>query len=63
MTALVCAEVGGLNSIQPLITGARLGLPVLDCDGMGRAFPELQARITTAFALLFILHCISSFVS
>jgi hypothetical protein len=26
----------------PLVVGARLGLPVVDADGMGRAFPELQ---------------------
>jgi uncharacterized protein len=35
-------EVGGINSTIPLVVGARLGLPVIDADGMGRAFPELQ---------------------
>jgi DUF917 family protein len=40
--ALVCAEVGGINSITPLVAGALTGKPVLDADGMGRAFPELQ---------------------
>jgi len=35
-------EVGGINSTIPLLVGARLGLPVVDADGMGRAFPELQ---------------------
>ena len=35
-------EVGGVNSMLPLLAGARLGLPVVDADGMGRAFPELQ---------------------
>lgn len=35
-------ECGGLNSTMPLVVGARLGLPVIDADGMGRAFPELQ---------------------
>jgi len=40
--ALVCAEVGGVNSITPLVAGALTGKPVLDADGMGRAFPELQ---------------------
>lgn len=35
-------EVGGINSTIPLVVGARLGLPVVDADGMGRAFPELQ---------------------
>lgn len=35
-------EAGGLNSMLPLALAARLGLPVVDVDGMGRAFPELQ---------------------
>lgn len=35
-------EVGGINSTIPLLVGARLGLPIVDADGMGRAFPELQ---------------------
>lgn len=35
-------ECGGLNSTIPLVVGARLGIPVVDADGMGRAFPELQ---------------------
>ncbi|MCP8967981.1 DUF917 domain-containing protein [Ectobacillus ponti] len=35
-------EAGGINSMLPLALAARLGLPVVDVDGMGRAFPELQ---------------------
>ena len=35
-------EIGGINSTIPLFVGAKLGLPVVDADGMGRAFPELQ---------------------
>mgnify|MGYP000299537151 FL=1 len=42
ITAILSGEIGGLNCIAPLVVGADLGLPVLDCDGMGRAFPELQ---------------------
>ena len=41
-SALLCAEIGGCNSMEPLALASELGLPVLDCDGMGRAFPELQ---------------------
>ena len=26
----------------PIVVAAQLGLPLIDCDGMGRAFPELQ---------------------
>lgn len=39
---LVAAEIGGGNSIAPLIVAAQCGLPVIDGDGMGRAFPEMQ---------------------
>lgn len=35
-------EAGGINSMLPLALAARLRLPVVDVDGMGRAFPELQ---------------------
>ena len=38
----MCAEIGGSNGMVPLTWAARLGLPVLDADGMGRAFPEIQ---------------------
>ena len=40
--AVMSAEIGGMNALEPLLVGARLGIPVVDADGMGRAFPELQ---------------------
>ncbi len=41
---LVCCELGGGNSSAPLVTGARLGIPVVDGDYAGRAVPdELQS--------------------
>jgi DUF917 family protein len=40
--ALIPAEIGGSNSLTPLMLAVRRGLPVVDADGMGRAFPELQ---------------------
>ncbi|TPW31985.1 DUF917 domain-containing protein [Pararhizobium mangrovi] len=40
--AVVCEEIGGANSMSPLVAAGLAGLPVLDCDGMGRAFPEMQ---------------------
>ncbi|KAG2378730.1 hypothetical protein C9374_007878 [Naegleria lovaniensis] len=40
--ALFCAEIGGSNSITPLLVSAWTGIPVVDADGMGRALPELQ---------------------
>ena len=42
MSALISAEIGGANAMEPIITAAQSGLPVLDGDGMGRAFPEVQ---------------------
>ena len=40
--ALMGIEIGGINSLLPIMAAARLGLPLVDADGMGRAFPELQ---------------------
>jgi DUF917 family protein len=40
--ATMPVEAGGVNSMIPLVVGLRLGIPVVDADGMGRAFPELQ---------------------
>ena len=40
--AFMPIEAGGVNSMLPIAAAARLGLPLVDCDGMGRAFPELQ---------------------
>ena len=42
VTHVVPGEVGGGNSTIPLVVSALSGLPVVDADGMGRAFPELQ---------------------
>ncbi|MBE3557430.1 MAG: DUF917 domain-containing protein [Firmicutes bacterium] len=41
-TATCPIECGGVNSQIPFVVAARLGLPIVDADGMGRAFPELQ---------------------
>lgn len=40
--AVVSFEIGGGNSLIPLVAAAALGLPVVDGDGMGRALPEAQ---------------------
>jgi len=40
--AIAPIEIGGINSMLPIVAAARLGLPLVDCDGMGRAFPEIQ---------------------
>lgn len=40
--AIMPIEIGGVNSTLPIMAAARLGLPIVDADGMGRAFPEIQ---------------------
>ena len=37
---LLIGEIGGGNGVTPVGWAARLGLPLVDADGMGRAFPE-----------------------
>lgn len=46
----VCpAEAGGLNAVTPFATAAARGLPVIDADGMGRAFPHLEMVTPTLY--------------
>ena len=45
--ATMSIEAGGLNSIMPIYVAARLRIPMVDCDGMGRAFPEIQMTTFT----------------
>lgn len=40
--AIAPFEMGGGNSMAPMIVSAKMGIPLVDGDGMGRAFPELQ---------------------
>lgn len=42
VVATMPIEAGGINSTIPLVMAARRGLPLVDADGMGRAFPEVQ---------------------
>ena len=46
--AVMGIEIGGGNAIQPLMAAAHLGIPVVDADAMGRAYPEAQM---TTFAV------------
>jgi uncharacterized protein len=50
-THIACIEAGGVNSTFPLVAAAQLGVPVVDGDGMGRAFPELQMVLPTLFGI------------
>lgn len=51
ITATMSAEAGGLNSVTPLTVAARLRIPMVDCDGMGRAFPEIQMVTATLYGI------------
>lgn len=49
--ATMSIEAGGLNSVVPIYVAARLRLPLVDCDGMGRAFPEIQMVTHTIYGI------------
>lgn len=55
--AVMSCEIGGGNGLEPLAIGARMELPVVDADFMGRAFPELQVTVRQ---LRFVKSCFSS---
>jgi DUF917 family protein len=42
--ALMCLKVGGVNGVLPVTWAARLGLPLVDADGAGRALTGLQRQ-------------------
>jgi uncharacterized protein len=41
VAALMAVEIGGGNGVLPITWAARIGLPVVDADGIGRSFPEV----------------------
>ena len=49
--ATMSCEAGGLNSTTPFTVAAELGIPLVDGDMMGRAFPELQMCTPTLFGV------------
>ncbi|MER7014027.1 DUF917 domain-containing protein [Saccharopolyspora sp. NPDC000359] len=51
LTHIACAEAGGVNSLIPVAAAAQLGLPLIDADGMGRAFPEIQMVLPTLYGV------------
>lgn len=44
VVAVMCYEIAGSNGLLPVAWAADLGLPLLDADGMSRAFPEMQQQ-------------------
>ena len=52
--SVMTVEIGGCNAFQPLLAAAASGLPVVDADAMGRAFPEAQMQ---SFAIADLPMC------
>jgi DUF917 family protein len=48
---LISGEIGGSNALWPMAVAAQTGLPVIDGDGMGRAFPELQQNTFSIYGV------------
>ncbi len=49
--ALLGFEIGGINALTPVLAAALSNLPLLDSDGMGRAFSELQMTTFHAYGI------------
>jgi DUF917 family protein len=47
--AMMSIEIGGMNSVVPFALAGKLGLPLIDGDGMGRAFPQVQLVTFTMY--------------
>ncbi len=45
VAAILPFEIGGANAMAPFSVAGRLGLPVLDADTFGRAFPEMYMSV------------------
>src|SRR5437016_3118936 len=51
ITHTVSIEAGGLNSTTPFGVAAQMKIPLVDADGMGRAFPEIQMVTPTLYGV------------
>ena len=49
-THAMAVEIGGANGLVGLLLGARLGVPVVDGDWMGRAYPTKQQTTPCVFS-------------
>ncbi|MGY0022122.1 DUF917 domain-containing protein [Streptomyces sp. YJ-C3] len=45
VAAVMCGEIGGQNGCFTVAWAARLGVPLLDADAMGRAFPRMDQTV------------------
>ena len=51
INAMLTSEIGGVNTVISIAIAAERGLPVVDADAMGRAFPEVQLVTQTIYGL------------
>ena len=51
IAALISAEIGGINGLTPVITASHLGLPLVDADYMGRAFPDINMTLADVYGV------------
>lgn len=49
--AIIPFEAGGVNSMVPIVLAAERRLPVVDADGMGRAFPQLEMETFNVYGV------------
>jgi DUF917 family protein len=49
--AVMPFEAGGINSTIPVMIAAKRGLPLIDADGMGRAFPQLEMETFNVYGV------------
>ncbi|MBM3559636.1 MAG: DUF917 domain-containing protein [Alphaproteobacteria bacterium] len=49
--ALIAFEAGGVNALVPMMIASQLRLPVVDADGMGRAFPAMQMETFSIYGV------------
>jgi len=45
--AVMAIEVGGANTLLPIATAAEMGLPIVNADGMRRAYPQIEMTVFT----------------
>ncbi|MCA0345913.1 MAG: DUF917 domain-containing protein [Actinobacteria bacterium] len=55
--ALMPSEIGGINGLLPVVWAAQTGLPLVDADGMGRAFSRM-VQVTMELAGVPVSPCI-----
>ena len=49
--AIFPIEAGGVNSMLPIAASAHMNIPIVDADGMGRAFPDDERGRQRAFGV------------